>query len=145
MCAITSRHARHSAVFNIDGGSGRIRGIYAQGNAAVVPIFRAWLEPFADLGATVVTLRSEPSSDHARFDDVGVPGFMFLQDELEYRTRTWHTDLDTLDHVSREDLMQAATIMASFLYHAAARPERLPRKPMPQAPPSSPPAPATKL
>ena len=103
----------------------------------MVPIFRAWLEPSAGLGATVVTLRSEPASDHARFDDVGVPGFMFLQDELEYRTRTWHTDLDTLDHVSREDLMQAATIMASFLYHAAVRPERLPRKPLPQAPPAT--------
>ena len=139
-------HARYSAIFNLDGGSGRIRGIYAQGNAAVVPIFRAWLEPFADLGATVVTLRSEPASDHAPFDDVGVPGFMFLQDELEYRARTWHTDLDTLDHASREDLMQAATIMASFLYHAAARPEQLPRKPLPHGPPSSPPvpAPATK-
>jgi hypothetical protein len=135
-------HARYSAVFNLDSGSGRIRGIHAQGNAAVAPIFRAWLEPFADLGATVVTLRSEPASDHARFDDVGVPGFMFLQDELEYRTRTWHTDLDTLNHVSREDLMQAATIMASFLYHAAVRPDRLPRKPLPQAPHSSPPAPA---
>jgi hypothetical protein len=135
-------HARYSAIFNIDSGSGRIRGIYAQGNAAVVPIFRAWLEPFADLGATVVTLRGETSSDHARFDEVGVPGFMFLQDRLEYLTRTWHTDLDTLDHVSQEDLMQAATIMASFLYHAAMRPERLPRKPLPQAPPTSQPTPA---
>ncbi len=127
-------HARYSAIFNYDSGSGRIRGIYAQGNAAVVPIFRAWLEPFTDLGASVVTLRGEQGSDHAPFDEVGVPGFMFLQDELEYKTRTWHTDLDTLDHVSREDLMQAATIMASFLYHAAVRPEKLPRKPMPQAP-----------
>jgi hypothetical protein len=128
-------HSKYSAYFNLDNGSGRIRGIYAQDNAAVVPIFRAWLEPFADLGATTVTLRGQSSTDHFAFDEVGVPGFQFIQDGLAYLSRTWHTDLDTFDHGLREDLMQSATIMASFLYHAAMRPERLPRKPMPEAPP----------
>lgn len=127
-------HARHSVYFNLDNGSGRIRGVYAQENSAAVPIFRAWLEPFADLGASVVTLRNTGGTDHVSFDRVGLPGFQFVQDGLAYMTRTWHTDLDTLDHVSREDLMQAATIMASFLYHAAMRPERFPRKPMPLPP-----------
>jgi len=127
-------HARHSVYFNLDNGSGRIRGVYAQENSAAVPIFRAWLEPFADLGASVVTLRNTDSTDHMSFDRVGLPGFQFVQDGLAYMSRTWHTDLDTIDHVSREDLMQAATIMASFLYHAAMRPERFPRKPMPLPP-----------
>jgi len=127
-------HGRHSVYFNLDNGSGRIRGVYAQENSAAVPIFRAWLEPFADLGATVVTQRNTGGTDHISFDRVGLPGFQFVQDGLAYMSRTWHTDLDTLDHVSREDLMQAATIMASFLYHAAMRPERFPRKPMPLPP-----------
>mgnify|MGYP005844289459 CR=1 FL=1 len=128
-------HARYSAYFNLDNGSGRIRGIYAQDNAAAVPVFRAWLEPFADLGATTVTTRGTRGTDHVSFDEVGVPGFQFIQDGLAYMSRTWHTDLDTFDHGLREDLMQSATIMASFLYHAAIRPERLPRKPLPEAPP----------
>ncbi len=127
-------HEKYSVYFNLDNGSGRIRGVYAQDNAGVVPIFKAWLEPFADLGATTVTLRGQSSTDHAAFDEVGVPGFQFIQDGLAYISRTWHTDLDTFDHGLREDLMQSATIMASFLYHAAMRPERLPRKPMPEAP-----------
>jgi carboxypeptidase Q len=82
-----------------------------------------------------VTLRGQSGTDHFAFDEVGVPGFQFIQDGLAYMSRTWHTDLDTFDHGLREDLMQSATIMASFLYHAAMRPERLPRKPMPVAPP----------
>jgi carboxypeptidase Q len=131
-------HAGHSVYFNLDNGAGRIRGIYAQGNAAAVPIFRAWLEPFADLGATLVTMRDTGSTDHIAFDDVGVPGFQFVQDGLAYMTRTWHTDLDTIDHVQRDDLMQSATIMASFLYHAAMRAEPFPRKPMPQPAPDRP-------
>ena len=142
-------HAKYSVYFNLDNGSGRIRGVYAQDNAGVVPIFRAWLEPFADLGANTVTLRGQSGTDHFAFDEVGVPGFQFIQDGLAYMSRTWHTDLDTFDHGLREDLMQSATIMASFLYHAAMRPERLPRKPLPVAPPApqpeapAPPAEAT--
>lgn len=131
-------HAKHSVYFNLDHGSGRIRGVYAQENAAAAEIFRAWLAPFADLGATAVTMRATGSTDHVPFDAVGVPGFQFVQDGLEYMSRTWHTDLDTLEHASREDLMQAATVMASFLYHAAMRDEPFPRKPLPEAPPAAP-------
>jgi hypothetical protein len=127
-------HAKHSVYFNLDTGSGRIRGISAMDNVAAAEIFRAWLAPFADLGATAVSLRGGAGTDHASFDGVGVPAFGFIQDGLEYMSRTWHSDLDTLERASREDLMQAATVMASFLYHAAMRDEPFPRKPLPEAP-----------
>lgn len=120
---------RFSTYFNFDNGTGRIRGIYAQENSAVVPIFKAWLEPFNDLGATVVTTRNTGSTDHIPFDRVGLPGFQFVQDPADYFSHVHHTDLDTYDHVVPEDLKQAAAIIASFAYHAAMRDERLPRKP----------------
>jgi Zn-dependent M28 family amino/carboxypeptidase len=123
-----------SAYFNFDNGTGKIRGVYAAGNAAVVPIFEAWLRPFADLGATTVTMRDEIDSDHDAFNQAGLPGFQFIQDDVEYVTRTWHTNLDVYDRLKREDLMQASVVMASFLYNAAMREERLPRKPLPQYP-----------
>jgi Zn-dependent M28 family amino/carboxypeptidase len=125
-------HAGLSAYFNLDNGSGRIRGIWAQENAAVVPIFEAWLQPFHDLGADTVTTRNTRGTDHQSYDRVGLPGFQFIQDGLDYRSRTHHTNFDVLDHVVREDLMQASVVMASFLYHAAMRDEPLPRKPMPR-------------
>jgi carboxypeptidase Q len=125
-------HARLAAYFNIDNGSGRIRGIYAQGNVAVMPIFEAWLRPFADLGATTVSPRNTGGTDHLSFDAVGLPGFQFIQDPLDYSTRTHHTNVDVYDHLRREDLMQASVIMASFVYHAAMRDEKLPRKPLPR-------------
>ena len=128
-------HAKVSAYFNLDNGGGKIRGIYAQENAAAKPIFAAWLAPFADLGADTVTLRDTGSTDHVAFDDVGLPGFQFIQDPLDYFAQTHHTDLDTYDHVPAQDMMQASTIMAAFLYDAAMRPEPLPRKALPQAPP----------
>lgn len=128
-------HADFSAYFNLDNGGGKIRGIYAQENAAARPIFDAWLAPFADLGATTVTLRNTGGTDHLAFDRVGLPGFQFVQDRLDYFSRTHHTDLDTFDHLREEDLKQAAVVLASFLYHAAMRDELLPRKPMPQQPP----------
>lgn len=124
-------HARLAAYFNLDNGSGRIRGIYSEENAAVRPIFAAWLAPFVDLGAGTVTLRPTDSTDHVPFDRVGLPAFQFIQDELDYRPRTHHTNLDTYDHLKRDDLMQASVIMAAFLYDAAMRPEPLPRKPLP--------------
>jgi hypothetical protein len=127
-------HAQLHGYFNYDGGGGKVVGISAQENAAVLPIFRAWLEPLADLGATVVTMNNEGSTDHVPFDDVGLPAFCFEQDSLDYETRTHHTQLDTYDHLKREDLMQSAVVMATFLYEAAQRPEPLPRKPLPQAP-----------
>ncbi|WP_328797075.1 M28 family metallopeptidase [Luteimonas deserti] len=120
---------RFSTYFNFDNGTGRIRGIYAQENHAAVPVFRAWLEPFADLGATIVTTRNTGSTDHIAFDRVGLPGFQFVQDPADYFTHVHHTHLDTFDHVVPDDLKQAAAIIASFAYHAAMRDERLPRKP----------------
>jgi Zn-dependent M28 family amino/carboxypeptidase len=131
-------HEKFSAYFNLDNGTGRIRGVYAQENAAVVPIFNAWLEPFADLGAESVTMRNTGGTDHLSFDRVGLPGFQFVQDGMSYRTRTHHTNLDVYDHASEADLKQAAVIMASFLYHAATREELIPRKPMPREPEKKP-------
>jgi hypothetical protein len=128
-------HAKIAAYFNLDNGSGKIRGIYAQENAAVMPIFEAWLEPFHDLGASTVSPRTTGGTDHLAFDAVGLPGFQFIQDGLDYGTRTHHTNVDVVDHLVKEDLMQASVIMASFVYHAAMREEKLPRKPLPAPPP----------
>jgi carboxypeptidase Q len=127
-------HAKLAAYFNLDNGTGKIRGIYTEENAAVKPIFQAWLAPFADLGAQSVTLRTTGGTDHVPMDRVGLPGFQFIQDPMEYETRTHHTNLDTYDHLQKEDLMQASVVMAGFLYDAAMRPEPLPRKPLPQEP-----------
>ena len=119
---------RFSVYFNMDNGSGRFRGIYAQENLAAVPIFQAWLEPFHDVGATTVTTRNTGSTDHISFDRVGLPGFQFIQDRLDYFSNVHHSHLDTWDHVEPEDLKQAAAIVASFAWHAATREERMPRK-----------------
>lgn len=117
-----------TAYFNFDNGSGKIRGIYAQGNNAAAPIFEEWLKPIADLGAATVTLRNTGGTDHLPFDAVGLPGFQFIQDDLEYDTLTHHSNMDVYDHLSRGDLMQAATVMAWFVYNTAMREEKLPRK-----------------
>jgi carboxypeptidase Q len=135
-------HARLSAYFNIDNGTGKIRGIYAERNAAVAPIFQAWLRPLHDLGATTVTLRHTGGTDHLSFDAVGLPAFQFIQDEADYSTRTHHTNLDVYDRLQKNDLMQAAVVLATFTYDAAMRPERLPRRPLLRDAPASPP-PAT--
>lgn len=127
-------HDDFSVYFNLDNGGGKIRGVWAQENAAVVPIFEAWLAPFADLGAETVSINNTGGTDHQTFDRVGLPGFQFIQDPMDYRSRTHHTQLDTLDHVVREDLMQAAVVVASFAYHAAMRDDKLPRKPLPREP-----------
>ncbi len=124
----TPDYERFSVYFNMDNGSGRIRGIYAQENLAAMPIFKAWLEPFHDVGATTVATRNTGSTDHIAFDRVGLPGFQFIQDRLDYFTNVHHTHLDTWDHVEPEDLKQAAAIVASFAYHAAMRDEPMPRK-----------------
>ena len=128
-------HENFSVYFNLDNGSGKIRGIYTQGNAAAGPIFRRWLEPFLDLGADTVTNNDTRGTDHLSFDAYGLPGFQFIQDWLDYFTATHHTNLDVFDHARADDLKQASVIMASFLYHAAMRDERFPREPMPQEPP----------
>jgi Zn-dependent M28 family amino/carboxypeptidase len=127
-------HERLAAYFNLDNGSGRIRGVYTQGNAGVLPIFEAWLAPFHDLGADTLTQRDTGGTDHLGFDAVGLPGFQFIQDRLDYTTRTHHTHVDTFDHARAADLMQASVIMASFAWHAAERAEKLPREPIPEHP-----------
>jgi len=132
-----AEHGRISAYYNIDNGGGRIRGIYTQGNVAVVPIFQSWLAPLADLGATTVTNRPTGSTDHVPFDRVGVPGFQFVQDPLDYFPHTHHTNLDTFERLKREDLVQSSIVLAAFLWQTANRSELLPRKPMPQPPAKS--------
>lgn len=120
---------RFSVYFNMDNGSGRIRGIYAQENFAAMPIFQAWLKPFNDIGASTVATRNTGSTDHVSFDRVGLPGFQFIQDRLDYFTNVHHSHLDTLDHVPAEDLKHSAAIVATFVYQAAMRDARMPRKP----------------
>jgi carboxypeptidase Q len=120
-----------SVYFNLDNGTGKIRGIYAQENPAVKPIFTKWLEPFKDLGATTFTLQNTGGTDHLSFDRSGIPGFQFIQDQLEYGTRTHHTNMDSFDHLQADDLKQAATVIASFVYHAAQRDQKIPTKPQP--------------
>jgi len=129
---VKPEHAKLSAYFNLDNGSGKIRGIYSEDNAAAVPIFEAWLEPFHDLGATLVTMNRTGGTDHESFDDIGLPGFQFVQDALEYETRTHHTNMDLYERLQKKDLMQASVIMASFAYNAAMREGTFPRKPMPK-------------
>jgi carboxypeptidase Q len=114
--------------FNYDNGAGKIRGIYTQGNKEAVPIFEEWLKPFNDLGATTVTIRNTGGTDHQSFDGVGLPAFQFIQDELAYETRIHHTTMDTFDHAPKDDLIQSATIMAAFIYDAAMRDGKFPRK-----------------
>jgi carboxypeptidase Q len=140
---VKPEHARLSAYFNLDNGTGKIRGIYAQENAGVVPIFQAWLEPLKDLGATIVTLNNTSGTDHLSFDMVGLPAFQFIQDELEYETRSHHTNMDVYERLQKADLMQASVVMAAFVYQAAMRDAMLPRKPMPKyEPPTPTPTPA---
>jgi hypothetical protein len=128
---IRPEHARLSGYFNLDNGTGKIRGIYLQGNEEARPIFEAWLAPFQDMGAATVTIRNTGGTDHQSFDAVGLPGFQFIQDPVEYSTRTHHSNLDVYDRIQPGDLMQAAVVKASLVYHTAMREQRLPRKPMP--------------
>ncbi len=126
---------KFAAYFNNDNGTGKVRGIYLQGNEQLRPIFRAWLAPFKDLGATTVTPMNTGGTDHQSFDGVGLPGFQFIQDPIEYGTRTWHSTMDVWDRALEDDMKQAAILMAAFAYNAAMRDEKLPRKPsMPPTP-----------
>lgn len=117
-----------SAYYNLDNGTGKVRGVYLQGNEKVAPIFRAWLQPFKDLEAGTITLSNTGGTDHLAFDAVGIPGFQFIQDPMAYFNRTHHSNMDNLDHLVEADLSQAATIIASFIMHTAMRDEMLPRK-----------------
>jgi carboxypeptidase Q len=134
---VTSAHAKLSGYFNVDNGTGKIRGVYLQGNDRMRPIFEAWFKPFADMGAGTITIRNTGGTDHTNFDAVGLPGFQFVQDAIDYSTRTHHSNMDVYDRVQRDDLQQAAAIVASFVYNTATREEMLPRKPLP---PPAPPA-----
>jgi carboxypeptidase Q len=129
-------HDKLAAYFNIDNGTGKVRGIYLQGNEACRSIFTQWLQPFHDLGATTVTISNTGGTDHQSFDAVGLPGFQFIQDEIEYSTRTHHTNMDSYDHLREDDLKQIAAIVAAFVYDAAQRDEKLPRKELPQPRPA---------
>ncbi len=124
-------HEKFSAYYNIDNGTGKIRGIYLQGNEAAKDIFAEWLKPFHDLGATTVTVANTSGTDHQAFDGVGLPGFQFIQDPIEYDTRTHHTNMDSYDHLLADDLKQISTIVAAFVYNTAMRDEKIPRKTLP--------------
>jgi carboxypeptidase Q len=119
-----------SAYYNLDNGTGKIRGIYMQGNSAVAPIFKEWLMPFYELGAKTLTISNTGGTDHLAFDAVGLPGFQFIQDEIEYDTRTHHSNQDVFDRIQADDMKQASTIMAAFVYQTAMMDEKMPRKPM---------------
>ncbi len=121
-----------SVYFNVDNGTGKIRGIYTQGNTAIAPIFAQWMAPLKDLGVTTITNRNTGGTDHLSFDAVGIPGFQFIQDEMDYETRTHHSNEDVVERLQPADLKQIATIEAIFLYNAAQRDQMMPRKPIPQ-------------
>jgi hypothetical protein len=120
-----------SGYFNVDNGSGKIRGIYLQENAAIASIFQQWMQPLADLGVATITMRNTGGTDHEAFDSVGIPGFQFIQDQLDYGSRTHHSNQDTYERLQPDDLAQAATVEAIFVYNTAMRDQMLPRKPLP--------------
>ena len=125
----TPAHANFAGYFNIDNGTGSIRGVYLQQNQAVAPIFRAWMEPFRSIGMTTLTIGNTGGTDHQSFDGVGLPGFQFIQDAIEYDTMTHHTNLDSYERLQPEDMRRNATIAAAFAFLTANREEKLPRKP----------------
>jgi carboxypeptidase Q len=137
---IKPEQSKVSVYFNVDNGTGKIRGVYMQENAAVQPIFEAWMKPFHDLGMDTLTMRNTGGTDHQSFDAAGIPGFQFIQDPIEYDTRTHHSNMDVYDRLQPEDLKQMAVIVASFVYMAAQREQMFPRKPIEKELPPPPPA-----
>jgi carboxypeptidase Q len=135
---VKPEQAKVSAYFNVDNGTGKIRGIYLQENEAVAPIFEAWMKPFKDLGMTTLTMRNTGGTDHQSFDAVGIPGFQFIQDPIEYETRTHHSNMDLYDRLQPDDLKQISVIVAAFVYDAAMRDQMLPRKPVEKPLPKAP-------
>lgn len=123
-------YEKHSAYFNVDNGTGRIRGVWMQGNVAITPIFDQWIEPLRGLGVSVLAPRSTSGSDYVPFDDIGIPAFQFIQDRLEYNSRSHHSNMDTFDRVQRDDLVQMSIVVANFAYNTAMRQAMLPRKVM---------------
>ena len=124
-------YEKFSAYFNLDNGTGKIRGVYLQGNEAVRPIFRQWLVPFRELGTSTLSISNTGGTDHLAFDALGLPGFQFIQDEIEYSTRTHHSNQDVFDRIQADDMKHNATVMAAFIYNTAMAEEKLPRKPRP--------------
>ena len=135
---LTSAHATLSGYFNLDNGSGKIRGVYLQDHDAMRPLFAEWLAPFRDLGVSTITIRNTGGTDHQSFDAVGLPGFQFIQDPLDYSTVAHHSSMDVYDHAIAGDLMQCSAVIASVVYDAATRKEMLPRKPLPKPEEASP-------
>jgi carboxypeptidase Q len=135
---VKPEQAKISGYFNIDNGTGKVRGIYLQENAAVEPIFEAWMRPFKDLGMDTITMRNTGGTDHQSFDAVGIPGFQFIQDPMDYETRTHHSNMDVYDRLQPEDLKQISVIVAGFVYDAAMRDQMLPRKPIEKPLPKEP-------
>jgi hypothetical protein len=129
-------HAKLDAYYNVDNGTGKIRGVYLQGNEMIAPIFSAWMVPFHDLGMNTLTIRNTGGTDHLSFDAVGLPGFQFIQDPLDYDTRTHHSNMDVYERIQEPDMKQMAVIVASFVYLTANRDEMLPRKPLPKPQPA---------
>jgi carboxypeptidase Q len=128
---VKPEHGLISGYFNLDNGGGKVLGIYAENNAAIVPIFNQWIAPLKDLGVTTVSMRNTGSTDHESFDEIGIPGFQFIQDPRDYETRSLHSNQDVYERLSPTDLKQAAVVEAIFLYNTAMREQMLPRKPLP--------------
>ncbi len=117
--AVTPEYAKLDAYYNIDNGTGKIRGVYLQGNEAVAPIFEEWMKPFHNLGMNTLTIRNTGGTDHLSFNAIGLPGFQFIQDEIDYETRTHHSNMDVYERIQEPDMKQIATIVAAFVYMTA--------------------------
>jgi len=128
-------HAKLDAYYNVDNGTGKIRGIYLEHNEAIAPIFAEWMKAFGNLGMTTISERHTGGTDHLSFDAVGLPGFQFIQDEIDYDSRTHHTNMDLYERIQEPDMKQMAVIVASFVYLTANREEMMPRKPLPRPQP----------
>jgi hypothetical protein len=124
------------AYYNLDNGTGKVRGVYTQENCAIAPIFAQWIAPLKDLGVSTISYRNTGGTDHLSFDAVGLPGFQFIQDPMDYDTRTHHSNMDVYDRIQQADMEQMAIIEAYFVYEAATRPEKLPRNDMPTPAPA---------
>jgi carboxypeptidase Q len=135
---VKPEQAKVSVYFNVDNGTGKIRGVYLQENEAVAPIFEAWMQPFKDLGMTTLSMRNTGGTDHQSFDAAGIPGFQFIQDPIEYETRTHHSNMDVYDRLQPDDLKQISVIVAGFVYDAAMHDQMLPRKPIEKGIPKEP-------
>jgi hypothetical protein len=127
---VKPEHEKFSGYFNVDNGTGKIRGVYLQGNAAVAPIFTEWMKPFNSMGMNTLTIRNTGGTDHGSFDAANLPGWQFIQDEVEYGSRTHHSNMDVFDRLVADDMKHNATVVAAFVYLAANRDEKLPRKPL---------------